>query len=956
MQKCDVTILKSFYHAILKYEAAKICGASSAFDVVGKLCSVVNPQHYITKDELFSIASQLGLQGKEAEICIDTLVNRGFLVKLGTGNTDGDKYRSYHFDLFLHVSDLRFAPWTDRMTTQTVFTLGEQVIEDFTIASLKPSDSENSIEEEKELWNILRKELGSFAEIYINVLEKYLQLRGSKGLTYFQLYSILQALKNYHNMKVIAIGAPAGSGKTEIFLSLALFKILKDLNEGRKSRILIIYPRKFLEVDQAQRIIEFVKILNEELTTKSQKKVTVAIRDGDTYELEKLWEEQKNVDLEFRGIKCKDGALYIEASTGLIVCKNAVNPSLKQVYDFVKWRRDESKNADIIITNLYTFFNRIITSKSHDLNAIDLLKHIPIGMIVLDEAHEYEPLELGLLHYIFKFFEYLRKTKDYAHLDIKLIISTATLLNMHEFAKNLRVAHDNEVLVITYSDVMQQLKSRLITLEQLGKTSTTKKLLILGVTFVHPSYSWETFTSQLAIVSLYTNFALEQSLGKSAIKQAIVFLNNVRELNRLFTIIENDLQLGSPFANAGLGDRYSSLDLDPIRYRHSLKHYTELLNKVAAKDKTFAEILRNIIAKGNAKEELYSKLAKVYADVNLQDRRVIAEKIKSKELYTIISTSSLELGVDYPGVSIVVNVGLDKLPSLIQRFGRAGRSIDETLHVALALIIARNNPLEYVKAFRLLEQGFNAIASGDLNNITSDRLRKELEVNVGHDLIGVKKIAVTRVLFMLNALRSLKGDWKERKEAEELDPFTQVRNEEKECEKLIKLRKYLVSNEGVIKEIVDESAVEAILREILRYDSLDACISERKHVREIEDKVLALESKLQMLLNACNDLRKKSETVNNTPLYARLQQIYDLCNKIYGDSIAKLDELKNSISLLVDTKSIMKSIDELSAKVDEEKGKLCKKILEITREPYCTKDFSLCFKIMRSVIDLCEES
>jgi hypothetical protein len=955
MQACSIAELKELYHAILRHEAVRICGASSESDVIGKPCSIINPQHYLTKDELFNIANSIGI--KEPKVCIDALIERGFLVKLNLNNTDEERYRSYPFDFLLHASDLRFAPWTDRMVTQTIFTIGEQIIEDFTVASLKPSDSENSIEEEKELWNILERELGHFAKIYAGVLERYMQLRGSKGLTYFQLYSLLIALKNYNDVKAIAIGAPAGSGKTEIFLSLMLFKILKDLKEGRKSKILIIYPRKFLEIDQAQRIIEFIRILNEELEGKVQREVTVAIRDGDTYELERLWSERKDADLEFRGIRCEYGSLYIEASTGVIVCKNTNNPTLKHYYNFVKWRRSESKAADIIITNLHTFFNRIITSKEDDLNATDLLMHTPVEMIVLDEAHEYEPLELGLLHYMFKFLNYFKddtKNEVYKH-HVKLIISTATLANMNEFVKTLRAVQDMEAVTIAYDSVMQQLKNKLKVVERLGKTTITRKLVILGIVFVHPSFSWETFVSQLAIVSLYTNFALEHGLkSRHAIKQAIIFLNNVRELNRLHTIIANDLQLGSPFANAGLGEVYSKRDLDPVRHRYSLRHYTEMLYRAASIDNKLKQLLENIVMKMNAKDELYSKLRKVYADVDLQGRRIIAEMIRNKELYIVIATSSLELGVDYPGVSIVINVGLDKLPSLIQRFGRAGRSINEALHTTLALIIARNNPLEYVKVFRLLESGLNALVTGSISNIANERMLEELEVNVGHDLIGAKKVAVMRILFMLNALRTLNKDERIKKEMEELDPFTSVKEEE-ECKKLVKLRNFLNYNKDMIVKIVDSSTVEVVLREILRYDNADKCKAEREGMKKVEERITTLESKLHRLCDVCEHLGEAIKTISNETLYNNLTQMYDLCNSICGACTSKLDELKNLVSIRPDFDTIIKSIDNLSSELTKRVGVLCKEMLSIVSDAYCRENYSYCYSIISNMFDICKE-
>jgi ATP-dependent helicase YprA (DUF1998 family) len=50
---------------------------------------------------------------------------------------------------------------------------------------------------------------------------------------------------------------------------------------------------------------------------------------------------------------------------------------------------------------------------------------------------------------------------------------------------------------------------------------------------------------------------------------------------------------------------------------------------------------------------------------------------------------------------------------VIQRFGRAGRRLRDTLNTVLALMIIRNNPVEYVRVFNLIESGgVKAITKG----------------------------------------------------------------------------------------------------------------------------------------------------------------------------------------------------------------------------------------------------
>jgi hypothetical protein len=692
--QCSEENLRKLYHLILEHEARLICGNSQQ-NIEGVICNLKDVNYYLTKRDLNEISGKASISSE----CIDELLKRGFLIRV-----DNDKFRSFHIDLLLRASDLRVGPFTGKMTTQTLFLIGKQITEDITRAALLPSPN-SSIGEERELWDLLVKELGDYAQLYVDILKEYLRNRGSSGFTYFQLRGILKALKNYGSVKAIFIGAPAGSGKTEVFLSIMLYKRLKDLKERRRGKALIIYPRKFLEIDQAHRIIELIRIANNRLGNLNRLKV--AIRDGDTRELEERIQEKTNKckggrcgEVPFRGIKCRNrGELYIDVdiNRSKIICKE---DSSVYEYDFVEWSRRGSKEAHIVVTNLHTYFNRIIDIKGDDSD-LDVRDVVDVDFIILDEAHEYEPVELGLLHYLLKFMNRVYER------DVKLIVSSATLTNAKEFAEKLS---GGNALTITFEDVLRSAGNRINDLINLGKTALVEKFVILAVVFVHPQYSWETYASQLAILTLFTNL-IHETLGMH-IKQAVIFLNNVKEVNRLHTIIENDLSKGSPLDNAGLRKQYSRLD--SISYRYSLKHYGDLVREASSKGNVKAlEILDAINQNGQIKDWLFSKLAKVFADVKLEERQSIAEKLSNKQLYTVIATSSLELGVDYPGISIVANIGLDKLSSVIQRFGRAGRRLRDTLNTVLALMIIRNNPVEYVRVFNLIESGgVKAITKG----------------------------------------------------------------------------------------------------------------------------------------------------------------------------------------------------------------------------------------------------
>jgi urease gamma subunit len=929
----NISRLRDLYHNILEEEARRICNVSPNQVVHGKLCSLSRTQYYLTYDDLLKIASITGLRDSEAKMLIDELISRGFLIPLNQ-----NCFRSYHFDFLLRISDLRTAPWTKKMTTEVKFVIGVQEYEDPKQASLLPRPHGEEVEEE--FYKLLISELGDLTSLYVKIVSDYLWLRGSNGFTYFQMRALIEAIKNFKNSKTIAIGAPAGFGKTEIFLGILLFKILKDLKQGRRSRILIIYPRKFLEIDQAYRIIEFVRIVNENLRTFGYRygikrnEYSVTIRDGDSYKIEEQVNNCRisstcNNYVPFRGIRCCvsargrsciEGTLQVRVSDGKIVCRK---DALESNYDFVKWSREDAKQTEIIITNLYTFFNRIIAVADRDLDARDLiLSDLPLEMIVLDEAHEYEPVELGLLHYIIKLIDRKKESEE----PLRLVISTATLANMKKFAQELRGASDNEVVMITYDDIIDRgMKGGEIEeLRVRGKIIATKKFIILGIVFVHPMYSWETYTAYLTIYNLFTNFVLGLASGSKAVKQAIIFLNNVKELNRIYTIIENELNLGTPVDFTSFSSNITTYsNLDPIANRYSLKHYSDLLITVAKSNGNVTSVINNIMQKKQMKEELFPRLAKVFADIDLNTRRETASKIQSKEIYTVIATSSLELGVDYPGVTLVANIGLDKVPSLIQRFGRAGRKPEETLNTILALLVVRNNPIEYVRVFRLLKElNIEAIVTGRLRDIVDEEIIEELTVNIGKDLIGVKKLATSRILFAINALdqslQHLHG----------LAPINATKLQE-ECSKLVELRNALQLHRSEVEDIVGKDAVEAFVQEILKYDNVSQCVDEMQKEIRIEEIIDSFIESIKNFGDLCNDVQILSNkgVVNATSVISRCNELYNkykerikafkvelFVTKRMQEIKALLQEVYNNISgyykLLSDTIKQLPVIDE----------------------------------------------
>ena len=112
----------------------------------------------------------------------------------------------------------------------------------------------------------------------------------------------------------------------------------------------------------------------------------------------------------------------------------------------------------------------------------------------------------------------------------------------------------------------------------------------------------------------------------------------------------------------------------------------------------FATRLRNLAVKASESElkDVYDEKSGTYyfmfhnADIDREERIEKEEALRRGYFRVVLSTSTLELGVDLPNIGFVMQLGLPaQEESLIQRFGRGGRSRD-TFRISLGILIARN--------------------------------------------------------------------------------------------------------------------------------------------------------------------------------------------------------------------------------------------------------------------------
>lgn len=579
-----------------------------------------------------------------------------------------------------------------------------------------------------------------------------------KGFSEFQWSSIKTILEG--EKKAFVLSAPTSGGKTYAFLIPLLVEIIKNKINGKQTRVLLIYPRKSLERDQLNKLISILYRINEFLRNflKIDETVTVGIDDGETPQARyaESGEEYRGVTCPRRS--CKDSPLeYSVTSKGVrIRCK-----SCGYNYDWILGTREQiwSEKPDILITNVWTLDWRLPSKTiQHDYKLYEGIEYI-----VMDEAHAYQSLLGGNIRYL------LKRLRNSTNTDPKVILASATLPNPNKFARELLDLEEQDIAIIST--------------ENIGERRKKVIYLIMGI---HPRKSWETAAYELALllgtISHFRNI------------QSVIFIDSIKSINRIY---------------------HSHLKVAVEMYNEPQDHLSR--NVVSNPDDPYAFwVYENGKINQNTPREIFSKIQVHHASV---ERREAIEKEFAKGRYgVLLATSTLELGVDYPNVGIIMNVGVPfRLESLPQRVGRAGRNPERTLNTILAIILVRNTPLEMYYIFCPMEliHGF-----------------KNAEIPISWKNIAVKRYhALSMLLDEIGKEGSstyvLSGDG----QPENLKSFImEVLEKTQNQEILEKIENTILEGEraeDVIREIFEDIAkLSKSFEEIRRYKTLGSDINE----------------------------------------------------------------------------------------------------------------------------------
>ncbi|WP_456371827.1 DEAD/DEAH box helicase [Methanocaldococcus sp.] len=631
------------YHKLVEMEYNKIIDQRS---------KVIDPRAIGYSTTYEDIIKTIGEDRKDSKDSFKELRRRGFLVKL-----DEDSYRTLHIDVAIRSAYLRTAYESIEYIVGPRLFLYKLPIPSKEDRILKPFGNGDY---EKEFY---RRVKGFFnndeiANIYCEIIKKYL---GDSGFDAFQIFSLMTLLKENDilNKKGYIITAPTGAGKTEIFLLYALAKLLKNKVNGNNGKVLLTYPRKALAIDQSSRVIRLLYIANKILKNYGMDPITFGIRDGDT----KRKRDIKDGDL-FRGMQCpictknkssKSDLIYSKSGNKYIIkCKNG------HEFDFIKATKEDmgKEHPDFLISNMWAVEWRLLEQKNSktDIN-INFFENL--SLLVIDEAHEYTGLGGGLVSVLIKLIKDITSISDF-----EIILSSATLPSPKNFAKKL-TGLDN-IFHIDFKNILDKNKINF----------KGERFVLMGVYDISPQYSWSTYVQLWTVMMSFLHYAYEKQ-NKKYSPQSLVFIQNIKEIRRTLSGFKENISLGEPKDRLNLDDPYDPYSFVPYIEDHDL-----------------LENIRNKLDSGEILDELLNLVDEIHSEVTPKKRNEIIKKLKSQRgLGVVCSTSTLELGVDYGGVSFILNSGFENPLSLRQRIGRGGRT-DDTLKTTLGIILTRKVPSE----------------------------------------------------------------------------------------------------------------------------------------------------------------------------------------------------------------------------------------------------------------------
>jgi len=669
----------------------------------------------------------------------------------------------------------------------------------------------------------------SVREIVLSALAK----SKYEGLSSHQLLIIKELLSKKPKYITAAIVAPTASGKTFAFFLPILVRAVERIIEGRSGiSSILIYPRKALERDQLQSFLTLIDPLNQGRGYQ----ITIGIDDGDT----KRFDEIKPGDT-YREMKC------IECSSSLLIEKKESGTTVKcsgcsKEYAYILASKDEiwQKKPTILITNVHTIYRRLLSPTTVKMFA-------GIDFLVFDEAHVYTDYFGGHVFYILRLLRHVTCSNGS---NPCFVFSSATIPNPREFIAKLTGVEVDEILYVDYKKTLEKVQG-------IGR-----RLMLYLYLLPHPDSSVETLTE--ALILAVTLWCHRHNL------KAITFVDSIAEISTLSDYIFTTI-LDRRQGREIIDHLYSTRNIPENSY-----NWLPLApSKIVINQDAFRHFVLN---------QYKASIGIHYGQLPLSERARIEYNFSKGQLKHLLSTSTLELGIDLSDVAVIIQHKLPITPEgVVQRVGRSGRS-SACLRVALGIIALQSSPLSTLYMFDENLRGKLA----DPNLLPP--------VRVGQSSASIK---LQHILSLLLYKRALEGKPTFLTRKEYLKSKRAVFNAVKEItselnEDLLNFNAKvgLFNDKDMLKSQIDElrsllSTVVNVSKDVEQSDFSQIKEKWDKTLIDIEDKAKIIKQTLQKICCLKTMFEKIQDLGHNIAselesLRRLLRQAYDLCNALHS--------------------------------------------------------------------------
>lgn len=748
-----------------KYKELKKSGSGYSFN---------DQKTFLTEDDISSA-------GINRDV-FNEMLRRGLIISFGR-----NLYRTTHFDLIYRLTQIRYFEDSPPLPLEFNIVMKKELVPDF---------------REYKMDEILPKIVESqHKDLIIKSLGDSLRNKGYEGLSSYQFKIVKEILSGHY--KNVAIVAPTASGKTLTFLMPVLIKSIERAAQNKAGLAgLLIYPRRALERDQLQSLIQLVDAINIKLQSNGKSAITIGIDDGDTPR-----ESQVKDGDSFRKLRCINcgGELIIKQQKGefLVICKNC-----QKEYHYIIPTKDRiwEKKPTILITNIWTVYRRLLSPRG--IKMFD-----DIDFIVIDEAHVYSHFLGGHVSYILKMLRFV--SSQHGHSPV-FVFSSATIPNPKEFISNLGRISESELY---YEDFQETLKS-----------SPGRKLnRILLYLYILPHPNWDIETLAEALIPAITLWCHKYKM------KSITFIDSISEINTMMDYIHTTI----------LGIRKGREILDHIftKERSPNNDYCWVTLVPDNYNSSSEPKLENFLL-----NDYKQSIEMHYGGLSLEKRAKIEREFSEGRKRMLLSTSTLELGIDLSDVAVILQYKLPITPEgVVQRVGRAGRD-PKCYRIALGVVVLPTLPLSTLYMF-------------------DERLRKTLEevsflppLRVGMASHNIKLQHTLSLLLLKRALERKRTyiDIEEGIKANE-DVITCLEEIKEELKHLPSFNK----NINLIKEEDLKGFIEMLEKEI--NDLLEGYDKRGEKIQgeTYDEKISNIREDLEKGLELAKDIKKMADELKN---------------------------------------------------------------------------------------------